>query len=467
MTPAELRTRIDTFVILMMENRSFDHMLGYLSLPEFGARADVDGLTALDNPDYANPRGNALMVYPFVAPSDDPLLGDLPHERQEIAVQLAYAAAAGGYVMNGFVKSFEAYTATTGLSHPPPMSVMTPPLIPVTSFLADQYVVCDHWHAPLPTSTHPNRLMAVSGYSTLDKTPGTLLPDQDMVFDWLERHGVRWRVYSSGLSSFMLTPRMWPWMLTDRFRPVSRLAEDVQSEPQATFPQVIFVEPEYDDSPVHLSGQANDNHPPLPVGPGERFLEEIYDALTSNPARWAKTLLAVHYDEHGGFFDHVPPLRVPQTPPPGATYEMGPFTSTGVRVPALLISPYAPRRTAAHGFYDHTSLLQMLADRFDTTGAPYSANVAARRQAADPIGSVTEALSRDARADIPRISTPTAPTTAAAPLVAVRPPRSEGQRAFAAATSAFAGAQGPDALHKYPQIAHWLAAAGPAGGAGV
>ena len=142
---------------------------------------------------------------------------------------------------------------------------------------------------------------------------------------------------------------------------------------------------------------------------------------------------------------------------------MGPFVSTGPRVPALLISPYAPRRTAAHGFYDHTSVLQMLADRFDTSGAPYSAAVEARRHATDPIGSVTEALAASPRADIPRI--PHDPIAGAASLLSVRPPRTDGQRAFAAAATAFAAARGQDALQKYPQIAHWLATAGaPAAG---
>jgi phospholipase C len=459
-TPAELRARIDTFVILMMENRSFDHMLGYLSLPAFGARGDVDGVTALDNPDYANPRLNGRIAYPFIAPGDDALTNDLPHERQEVAVQLAHAGAAGGYVMNGFVKMYETYTATTGIIDPPPMRIMTPPLIPVTSFLADEYLVCDRWHAPLPTSTHPNRLMALSGYSSIDKTGG-LLPDQDLVFDWLDRHDIRWRVYSAGLSMFMAIPKMWPWLLTDRFRSASRLAYDVQHESNATFPQVIIVEPDYHDAPVHLSGHGNDNHPPLPVSFGEIFVKAVYEALTSNPARWAKTLLALHYDEHGGFFDHVPPLRVPAAPPPGATYEMGPFTSTGPRVPALLISPYAPRRTAAHGFFDHTSVLQMFADRFDTSGAPYSEFVEARRQAPDPIGSVTEALAPEARSDIPRI--PDAPITGAAALASVRPPQTHGQRSFAAAASAFAAARGQDALQKYPEIAHWLATASVVG----
>ena len=458
MTPAELRSRIDTFVLLTLENRSFDHLLGYLSLPAFGGRTDVDGLTALDNPDYANPRANARIAYPFIAPNDDPFLSDLPHERQEIADQLAWAPAAGSWVMNGFVKSYEAYTATTGLPDPPPLRVMTPALIPVTSFLADEYVVCDHWHAPLPTSTHPNRLMGLSGTSMIDRTPGGLLPDQELMFDWLDRRDVRWRVYSSGLSLFMLTPRMWPWLLTDRFRPLSRLAYDVQHESSASFPQVLVIEPDYYDSPIHLSGHANDNHPPLPVSFGEILVKTVYEALTSNPERWAKTLLTLNYDEHGGFFDHVPPLRVPLAPPAGATFTMGPFVSTGPRVPALLISPYAPRRTAAHGFYDHTSALQMLADRFDDSGAPYSAAVEARRQAADSIGSVTEALSPTARADVPRIAHD--PIVGAAPLVSVRQPQTDGQKAFAAATSAFAGARGQDALQKFPQIAHWLATRG-------
>jgi phospholipase C len=458
MTPAELRSRIDTIVILMMENRSFDHLLGYLRLPAYGGREDVDGLTALDNPDYANPRANARIAYPFIAPNDDAFLTDLPHERQEVAVQLAYAGAAGGYVMNGFVKAYETYALTTGMPDPPPMRVMPPALLPVTSALADEYVVCDRWYSPLPTSTHPNRLMAISGYSMIDKTPGALLPDQDLVLDWLDRHDVRWRVYSAGLSQFMLMPRAWPKLLTDHFRSVSHLAYDVQHESAATFPQVIIVEPDYDDSPVHLGGHGNDNHPPLPVSFGELFVKGIYEALTSNPARWAKTLFVLHYDEHGGFFDHAAPLRVPFPPPPNASFTMGPFTSTGPRVPALLISPYAPRRTAAHGLYDHTSVLQMLAERFDTSGAPYSEYVEARRQAEDPIGSITAALSPDARPDIPRLTHQ--PIAATAPLASVRAALTEGQKCFAAAVAAFARARGQAALQKFPQIAHWLATAG-------
>src|SRR5580692_2718335 len=157
MTPAELRSRIDTIVIVLMENRSFDHMLGYLKLPNFGNRADVDGLDALDNPDYANDSHNAREFAPFIARDDQPLTTDLPHERDAVAAQLARASN-GQYTMTGFVRAHEDFAGTSGVLDPPPMRIMTPPFIPVTAFFADQYVVCDRWFAPLPASTQPNRL---------------------------------------------------------------------------------------------------------------------------------------------------------------------------------------------------------------------------------------------------------------------------------------------------------------------
>jgi phospholipase C len=94
------------------------------------------------------------------------------------------------------------------------------------------------------------------------------------------------------------------------------LAKDVQTESDHTYPEVIFCEPAYLDSPIGSGFERNDDHSPLPVGPGQRFLREIYEALTANPARWAKTVMIVTYDEHGGFFDHVPPLPIPTDPPP-------------------------------------------------------------------------------------------------------------------------------------------------------
>jgi phospholipase C len=460
MTPAELRARIDTVVIVMMENRSFDHVLGHLRLPQFGNRSDVMGLDDLENPDFANASHNGRGFQPALVRDDNPLATDLPHERSFVATQLARAAN-GQCMMNGFVLAHEDFLKSTGVLDPPPLRVLTPDRIPVTSFFADGYMICDRWHAPLPASTQPNRLFAISGYSVHDVTISGLLPDQDTVFDWLERRTppINWRVYSAGLSFFVLMPKMWKHVISGRFRPLGLLAHDAQTEAPGDFPQVILVEPDYDDAPVHLSGHANDNHPPLPVGYGEVFLKNVYDALSTS-RHWAKTLAIVTYDEHGGFFDHVAPLQVPSAPPPGATFTAG-FDSTGPRVPALLLSPYAPARSVTHATLDHTSILQLIADRFDPSGAPYSTATQAR--AVHGIASLTSVLSVTPRADVPPCNV--GPIPAGATMLSTqRPPASmtPGQTAFAVAAEAFAKDRdtGQAGLQKYPDLAHWLATKG-------
>jgi phospholipase C len=453
MDQKELRDSVDTIVIVMMENRSFDHLLGHMSQSQFGGRTDIDGIPSLLDPNLANPSGNGTLVRPFIA-KDGPLTNDLPHERPFVRMQLASSPVTGGPSMTGFVKAYEAATGTSGVVDPPPMGLLTPPDLPTTSFLAREYAVCDRWFAPIPASTQPNRLMAISGYTERDNTISGLLPDQDTLFQWLDAQPVPvpWRVYSAGLSFFTLMPKMWPELLTDRFRRLPALSFDFLHEPDATRPKVIVIEPDYDDSPVHLSGHANDNHPPLPVAFGEAFVRQVYEALTSNPERWQKTVMILTYDEHGGFFDHVPPLPVPCPPPPGAAYAA--FDTTGVRVPAVVVSPLVRRASVKHATLDHTSILALLAERFGQPGVPYSPAVAARTTAG--IASVSAVLdSGPPRSDIPRISP--APIQAAAALQTWADPVNAMSNSFATAIEQFAQAHGPAALQKYPEIAHWLA----------
>jgi len=447
----ELTQRVDTIVIVMMENRSFDHVLGSMRLSQFGGRMDIDGVQSLTDPNLANPSSNGTLAFPFIA-KDGPLPNDLPHERDLVAVQLASSAVTGGPTMTGFVKAYEKASGTTGVVDPPPMGLLTPADLPATGFLAREYAVCDRWFAPLPASTQPNRLMAMSGFSERDNTISGLLPDQDTLFDWLNRHEVPWRVYSAGLSFFALMPKMWPALLTDNFRRLSSLSFDFQHEPASEQPKVIVVEPDYDDSPVHLSGHACDNHPPLPMAFGEAFLRQVYEALTSNPARWQRTVMILTYDEHGGFRDHVPPLRVKCPPPKGASYPE--FTSTGVRVPSIIVSPLVSRGSAKHAHLDHTSILALLAERFGQPGEQYSSEVAARSAAG--IQSVSAALdSGPPRNDIPQMSA--AAISAASRLVTWTDPQNAMSNAFTQAIEGFAKAHGNDALKKFPEIAHWLA----------
>jgi phospholipase C len=221
--------------------------------------------------------------------------------------------------------------------------------------------------------------MAMGGESSLVDNARVFLPEQRLVYDWLTDHGVTWCAYQSGdfLPFFCLMRSRAAEIATSltlsavghrgRFRRFSRFAEEWNDS--APLPSVIFIEPEYTDGP-HLD--PNDDHPPTGVAKGQAFVSDIYHTLIGNPARWANTLLLVTYDEHGGFFDHVPPPALP------ATAGGFPFATTGVRVPAFVVSPHVAPGSVHSGALDHTSILQFLADRF-TPGRDYSAAVAARQ----------------------------------------------------------------------------------------
>lgn len=183
-----------------------------------------------------------------------------------------------------------------------------------------------------------------------------------------------------------------------RFRRFSRFAEEWANNGTA-MPQVIFIEPEYTDGP-HFD--PNDDHPPTGIAKGQVFLAGIYAALIANPQRWQNTLMLVTYDEHGGFFDHVAPLSIPGNA--GGTS----FATTGIRVPALIVSPHVAPGTVYSGALDHTSILQFLADRF-TPGKDYSPAVAARQQHLTRLSAILAA------APIPRV-----PQIDAVPLAAAR-----------------------------------------------
>jgi phospholipase C len=453
MNRAELRKNVDTIVIMMFENRSFDHLLGHLSLPQFGGRTDVDGITDLASPAFRNPAQNGTMESPFLV-KDAAFAEDLPHERDFVATQLAVARLTGTATMTGFVRAYEQFTESTGVLNPPPMQILTPDSLPATSFLAEEYMVCDRWFAPLPTSTQPNRLMSLCGYTGIDETHSELMPDQRTLFDWLDAHGVSWRVYSAGISFWLLMKRLWPRVLSNKFRRLSELSRDVQFEPKASWPKVILIEPDYEDSPVHTSGHASDNHPPLSVAFGESLLQQVYDALGANEARWKKSALIVTYDEHGGFFDHVPPVEnVEHAPGPNWTSREK-FTTTGVRVPALIVSPFVARRSVSHVVLDHTSILQLLAERFGKAGESYSPEVDGRRAAG--IGSVSALLEANAARPSTYVEPPDVKISAKVELQVTREPKTPSQHAFVAAVEAVADARQVAALKKYPQLAHWL-----------
>src|SRR5438552_3337093 len=284
---------IKRIFVLMLENRSFDHMLGYLSLK--GA-LPVNGLRHPLDPHTNTYNGQPYPLFPLTSLRvPDPL-----HDRQHIRLQI------DGGSMHGFVASYAINHAVSRDLPPPVMGYYTEAEVPITDFFARQFAVCDSWFAPLPTGTQPNRLMAMAGYSLIDDN-ATLLPEHHLVYDWLTEKGVRWRVYHEALPFFALMDKWLPKLAGPQFRRISRLPVDVQKEDDATFPQVIFIEPTYTDAHI---GVPSDDHPPSSITRGQELQRKVYRALTSNPKRWSRTVLSVTYDEHGGFCDHVSPPRI-------------------------------------------------------------------------------------------------------------------------------------------------------------
>ena len=367
---------IKTIIVVMMENRSFDHMLGYLSIDG----RDVNGLSA--DPDWQQNFTNLYDGKTYgineLSPSTQ-LIPDPPHDRTPISTQINTPCANGGCPeLGGFVASY-------ATRNPPPadlsmvMGYYTADALPVYDFFAKNFTVCDSWFAALPTGTQANRLMAMSGESLISDNVSGFLPEQSLVYDWLTTHGVSWCVYQSGgfFPFFSLMPKWLPEIVTSlalplggsggRFRRYSRFKADWTNS--GNLPQVIFIEPEYTDGPHRAP---NDDHSPTGVAPGQAFLADIYQTISSSE-RWDETLMIVTYDEHGGFFDHVSPLEIPTNV---AGYQ---FRTTGLRVPAFLISPYVVPGGVFSGDLDHTSVLQLLADKFNA-GGTYSAPVSARTQ---------------------------------------------------------------------------------------
>jgi phospholipase C len=357
---------IKTIVILMMENRSFDHMLGYLGLPGSpvsgveGLRDDAGWLAA-----HANRDSDGSTQPPFLSdnPYTMPDRFDPPHERPAVEANLGQLGVDDIFAMDGFIAGIPEKICSDPDARKLVMSHFNGTSAPMTDFLARNFTICDQWFSALPAGTQANRLMAMSGYSLID-TNQTPLPNQDLVYDWLTHRNVSWRVYHQGLPFFALMPNQIPAILGEiNFRDYRDFAGDILHTPPNQLPQVIFIEPTYGDAP-HL-GRSTDDHAPAGISDGEGFILETYNAITESDAFWKGCLFIVDFDEHGGFYDHVSPPLVATAPPPGSKYPDNPFRSLGVRTPGLLVSPFVKPGAVCHNRFDHTSVLKLLGQKFD------------------------------------------------------------------------------------------------------
>ena len=383
---------IEHVVVLMLENRSFDSMLGRLKAkgPAF------DGLDGTEtNPASLAPGAAQIPVWSH--PGSDPASMTIPDPdpgelfAQDVNVQIfgTEAPAAGAEaLMQGFVADYARQPGVAPDNINAVIHCYTPDQVPVISRLATAFGVSDRWHAAAPCQTWPNRFFAHTGTAGgyVNNTPLHFPYTMKSVFALLDEAKRSWRVYFHDLPQTALLSNVWEAGIGNFRWYGDEFAEDAAA---GKLPAYSFIEPRYFTNV--LSGlMPNDQHPPHNVLYGEQLMASVYNAVRSGP-NWDRTLLIVTYDEHGGNFDHVPP---PAAPSPGGPEPDGfAFDRYGIRVPAIIVSPYVPAGSvirppdgSSHPF-DHTTIITTLRALFGLSG-PLT-----RRDAAAP--DLLHALSLD------------------------------------------------------------------------
>ncbi len=345
-TAANLR-KIDHIVVVMLENRSFDHMLGYLTLE--AGREDVDGLKASMSNSYKGKTYKVRHLQRTALTKDE----DPCHGGKCIAEQVANGM--GGFVAN-FAKSRPKARFVDVV-----MAYYNGSDLPVYDHLAREFCVCDRWFASVPGATWPNRLYAVAGQAAGSKD-GKKVPVYDVpsFVRHLDKQKVSWRWYSHDVGTLRFSDQDYLLGHFDNFRWFDRRSllaprNFLDDAKDGMLPAVSWIDPNFVD--VSFTGPAgsNDDHPPSDIKAGQELVLKLYTALVKSP-NWGKTMLVVTYDEHGGFYDHVQP--------PAAQDDKPAFRTYGVRVPALVVSPFTERASVSNVLYDHTSIIKTILLRF-------------------------------------------------------------------------------------------------------
>jgi len=348
----------------MMENRSFDHMLGGLNgVSAVNSMGGIDGLTG--NEVNSDINGNPVRV-DSRAQYQGQLDPDPDHHFSAVHKQIFDGGATP--TMNGFVKSY--YDQQHDLQQSKKiMYYFAPDKLPVLTNLAKEFAVFNRWFASIPGPTLCNRAFAHYGTSFGHVSMEVFYAGQQYksVYQRLMAAGFSSRVYYFDAASSTLEV---PNLLQNQPQLFGTFPQFVNDCANDQLPAYSFIEPNYTDH-ADSSGAtwiASDQHPDHHVREGERFIALVYNALRKNPALWPKSALLVVYDEHGGIYDHVVPPSVVTdgfVAQPAATGTGEPFyfDRLGVRVPAILISPWIPKGTVVNGgIFEHASIPATVTD---------------------------------------------------------------------------------------------------------
>jgi phospholipase C len=334
-------------VVLMMENRSFDHMLGYLMAQD--SRIDgVDGTQT--NPDTT---GVLIPVQPL-AQYQSQLQPDPGHHFEDVKLQI-HGDTPGGPSMQGFIKAYYQKQQNVNHSHNI-MQCFSPGKVPVITTLARKFAVFNRWFSSLPGPTIPNRAFAHFGtsFGKTDMDVFYLGQKYKTIYERMVAHGHTAKIYYYDPASATLGMAFMLQQQPQLFATFDQFKADCQS---GSLPDYSFIEPNYTDHAVGTGEvPAGDQHPDHNVLAGEEFIASVYMSILNNEDLWKSTLLLLVYDEHGGIYDHVePPACTPDEFQDAATGFK--FDRLGVRVPAILISPWVPEGTVvSNQVFDHASI---------------------------------------------------------------------------------------------------------------
>jgi len=320
--PKPGRSGLEHVIVVMMENRSFDHFLGWLP----GADGKQAGLTFND--------ANGAPHPPFALAPDFQGCGfhDPDHSYDGARVEWNNGAC------DGWLRAGRNDAYSIGYYRRQDLGFF--------GKAAPAFTACDRFFASILGPTFPNRIYSLSGVT--DRTSNTTVRiDLPTIFDRLAQKKISAGYYSGNFDFLLLYQRY-------RGTAVPRThAQFFKQCKSGKLPAFSYIDPNYtfhDEGPSS-GNEGNDDHPHADIRAGEYFLSRIYNAVTTSPA-WKNTLLIVTFDEWGGFFDHVSPPAAPDVKPE--------YAQRGFRVPCLLISPFARRGRVAHGVYDHTSILKLV-----------------------------------------------------------------------------------------------------------
>jgi phospholipase C len=363
----------DHIVVLMMENHSFDHYLGLL--PKHG-QPKADGFRFRHGkPVNSNPlNGKNVKVYPLHDPCQPDNSGSQSWNDSHTQIN--------GGRMDGF--------AATGKGS---MGYYTPETLPFYYGLAKTFTLANRWFCSTPCQTYPNRrfLMAGTAYGLISTDTSSLEdppPPHGTIFDRLSHYGVSWRNYFSDLPATGIIPSI----IEKNPSHITHISQFFADAKVGHLPAVSFVDPEFgaldevggfianSPNPIlnqyarFVRSQGGDEENPQDVQIGEAFVAKVVHAVMSSP-KWSRTLLVWTYDEHGGYYDHVPPPRViaPDTIKPKLSSgdARGGYRRLGPRVPAVVVSPHARPNAVTNVVHDHTSILATIERKWNLPAMTY------------------------------------------------------------------------------------------------